>query len=152
MEAKRQRLAEGVPTKEEALAVARQACLGMSRQDWSWLCRYDELLKNLYVVVDWPIRAVVADRSLNLPWSFALLLGSYAKKHVFASKGQMDPKALRRASRNFCSHVRWAWRFRDADDDLENTRLVKRDPRACEGLVAPEVDLRMPGSEDLEMF
>lgn len=133
-------LKSGVISKGETFSAIAKLCEGMTCRIWAWLCRYDELCNNIYVVKSSPTSARKVDEFDSLPWTIIFLLGSHSKKHVFLQKRALDLSIFHEATFNMMHKLKWAWSFRNNPRQMAYRQLCSRNPVPDRGRSCPEIE------------
>jgi hypothetical protein len=110
----------------------------------------DEVLEHIYVTepVGDEFVAVHPEPDL-LPWTVALTLGSYSRKHIFRP-WQLQRKVVTERMVDFSNRWKWAVQPHDCDREVQ-LPLVKRRVRECRRVVPAAVDMFLKNTKELVM-
>jgi hypothetical protein len=100
----------------------------MNAENWSWLFRPQELLGNIYTVLEDPLEAVTLTEEEGLPWPVALLLGSHSRKHRFPTPRLLSLSKGGLAAKDLVHRLKWQWKYRNSEREQQQKPLVHRRP------------------------
>ena len=115
---------------------------GMSAKHWAWMCRgQQEMLANLYVVLDKSVPAETPTAENKIPWTVQLLLATHSRKHRFLDRRMPKLQPYLKALADFSNKVRLAWHFRleVGNDHVRRPPVCKLPTRPYKDLTSPEV-------------
>lgn len=104
---------------------------GIRVRDLIWLARFDEMLRNVYVLTpdgSGSFDAIHPARG-SLPWMVVLLLGSHSKKFIFTPQ-KLTWKLVHSRLGDMTNRMKWAAVFK-ADSPKSQLPLVKRRVLTC---------------------